>query len=281
MELGKNIVWLASYPKSGNTWLRSILVHLLYPEQEYKDLQYLKSIGYVSNRRLFDEYLGIDSSDLGEQEIELLRPEVYDTMAAQTKENLYLKIHDAYQTLSNGKALVSQQASKAVLYIVRNPLDVAVSYSAFTTDSVDTTIKQMNDSNFKLSSSQYSLKMEICQHLSSWSSHVASWTEQKDIPILSIRYEDLTDDTVKVIKMVVKFLGLSFSNQQIKLAIDNSSFKKLQKLEESYGYLEKHSNCNSFFRNGRVGEGIETLTKDQILEIKSNHKKMMKHLGYL
>ncbi|MBR9831836.1 sulfotransferase domain-containing protein [bacterium] len=277
----KNVVWLASYPKSGNTWLRSILVHLLQPAQKDDRLDYLKHIRYVSDRRLFDEYSGIDSSDLCDEEISLLRPKVYETMSSHSKENLFFKIHDAYQILSNGEALISKKASKSIVYIVRNPLDVAVSFSAFKRSTIDKVIEEMNDKSFCLADSKHSLKMEIRQYLSSWSNHVESWTKQKDIPVLVVRYEDLICDVFGVVSQVVEFLELPCSIQQIKLAIDESSFYKLKKMEEDYGYLEKHSNCNSFFRSGVSGEGIKKLTQIQVEKIKLDHQEMMQFLGYL
>ncbi|HJX72016.1 MAG TPA: hypothetical protein VJ346_08695, partial [Bacteroidales bacterium] len=74
MNEQKKIVWLASYPKSGNTWFRIFLTNLLNHTNEPVDINNLYPSTIASSRSLFDEATGLESSDLTLDEIELLRP---------------------------------------------------------------------------------------------------------------------------------------------------------------------------------------------------------------
>ncbi|NJK96875.1 MAG: sulfotransferase domain-containing protein, partial [Bacteroidales bacterium] len=122
----KKIIWLASYPKSGNTWFRAFLANLLHPGDKPADINELEGGPIASSRALFDEATGLSSSDLTPAEIENLRPFVYRYIARNSTEIIFHKIHDAYTLTSEGVALVPAEATRCAIYFVRNPLDVAV-----------------------------------------------------------------------------------------------------------------------------------------------------------
>lgn len=277
----KGIHWLASYPKSGNTWMRIFLINLLYPNLK-SSVNHINFIRHAASRALFDEYAGINSSDLTTLEIEQLRPQVYEAMAIAKKESLFLKIHDTFRTLNDHQLLVSKKASKSIIYLVRNPLDIVVSFSKFKNVSIDQIILEMENCENELAKSdQQSLKMQLPQLLSSWSEHVKSWTQQQEIPILVVRYEDLLSHPIQEFEKVVDFLELSYSNKEIKLASQKSSFSTLKSQESEHGFSDKFPTTTEFFRNGVSGEGVKELSSVQIQRIINQHREVMHSFDYL
>lgn len=277
----KNIIWLASYPKSGNTWFRIFLTNLLRDSDEPASINDLKRTPIASSRNLFDEYVGFDSSDLDADEIDLLRPEIYLKIASEAKENIYQKIHDAYIILDNGQPLIPAEASKCAIYFIRNPLDVAVSFAYHSNIDFNASIRNMNNNNYSFCSKNDRLHNQLRQKLLTWSNHVKSWTEQKEIPVLVVRYEDMIDNTFKEFKKIVDFIGIETNDKKIEKAINFSSFSELQKQEEQFGFNEKAPKSEKFFRKGKVGSWKEELTKEQVEKIIENHQIVMKKFGYL
>lgn len=276
------INWLASYPKSGNTWVRIFLINLLHPDLETAVINELRYIPNAASRSLFDEYSGVNSSDLTDREIEQLRPEVFESLANSAKDQFFLKIHDVYSTLSNDKALISQEASKSIIYLIRNPLDVVVSFAKFKNISIDQMISEMEDAENALAkSNRYNFKVQLQQRLASWSEHVTSWTQQTDVPVLVIRYEDLLRATFSNFENIVAFLGLSYSEYEIKLAIQKSSFEKLKEDELRFGFKDKFATTDFFFRKGVSGEGMKELSTQQIDRVIKKHQQVMLLYDYL
>jgi hypothetical protein len=275
------INWLASYPKSGNTWMRIFLINLLNPHLTAAVNQ-LHHIPHAASRSLFDEYSGINSSDLTDQEIELMRPEVYQLLAKQSKRDLFLKIHDAYKKDLTNTPLISKKGSKAIVYLIRNPLDIAVSFAKFKGTTLEQIILEMADSkNYLAKQTHAALKMQLPQLLSSWSEHVLSWTQQRDVPILIIRYEDLIANPFSNFKKTVEFLNLQHSDTEVKNALDRSNFNNLKKQEMKFGFQDKFPTTKHFFRKGIAGEGMQLLSNSQINKITKKHGEVMSTFNYL
>jgi len=151
MSKAAGIYWLASYPKSGNTWFRAFIANLQRGQDAEIDINALDTGEIASSRGWLDELLGFDSADLRAEEIERLRPEVYRwTVTKEAKDLSYHKIHDAYLRLDNGEPLVSREATRGALYILRNPLDVAISASHHWGCSIDEAIHRMGKSDFEI-----------------------------------------------------------------------------------------------------------------------------------
>ncbi len=103
----KRIVWLASYPKSGNTWFRVFLSNLLNKSDQPADINNLYTTPIASSRELFDEATGLSSSELTSEEIDLLRPHVYEFISRTSSELQYQKVHDAWQITKSGEPMFS------------------------------------------------------------------------------------------------------------------------------------------------------------------------------
>ena len=277
----KNIVWLASYPKSGNTWFRVFLSNLFSKTNKPVDINDLFATPIASNRVLFDEITGLSSADLTPEEIDNLRPEVYQHAAKNSNEIIYQKIHDAWLPTSSGAPLIPPSVTKCVIYFVRNPLDVAVSFTNHLSKPLDITVKIMADNAYALSSKQDRLNIQLQQKLLSWSGHLKSWIDDSNLPLITLRYEDMKEKPFESFSKAVKFIGLNFTDEEIQRAIDFSDIKEMQKQEAEKGFKEKPIKTPTFFRKGVTGDWRNELSPELVQSICISHKAMMQRLGYL
>jgi hypothetical protein len=278
----KQIYWLASYPKSGNTWMRVFLTNYERNSGVPANINQLETTTALNLRQHFDELMCIDSAHLDAREIDELRPVYYRLFAGElaSKKRVYCKIHDAYQKLSTGEPHIPSDISAGIIYIVRSPLDVAVSYAHHNNQSIDSIICSMADNNHSLAGTRNSRSFQLHQRLLSWSEHVRSWIEQSHIPTIVLRYEDLTTDPNHFFSQIVGFIGDHLDQERVRAAIENSSFKELQKQEVKSGFKEKLPQAQSFFRKGKVGDWRNILTPAQVDQIVQDHREMMKRFDY-
>jgi|WetSurSiteA1Bulk_404760.scaffolds.fasta_scaffold00357_5 hypothetical protein len=281
MDDPKKIVWLASYPKSGNTWFRAFLTALLNPNITEIDINDLYQTTIASNRQLFDDVTGVSSSDLKQEEIERLRPLVYRMNAQESGEILYHKVHDAWTFTNDGNALFPADITKAVLYFIRNPLDVAVSFSHHLNTSIDRTIKIMNDPEYAFCQRNDLLHNQLRQRLLTWSGHVKSWVDDSHLPILVIRYEDMQTKPAETFSQATAFLGMNVKLKEIETALNLSSFNRLKQMEILKGFSEKNAASPIFFRSGIAGDWKNNLSGEQVENIIQLHREVMVRYGYL
>jgi hypothetical protein len=276
----KKIVWLASYPKSGNTWFRAFLTALLNPSNPEVDINNMHPTIIASSRQLFDELAGAPSADLSPEEIDHLRPLVYRQNALESEEVIFQKVHDAYTLLSDREPLFPADITKAVLYFIRNPLDVTVSFAHHLTTSIDKTISIMNNPNYAFCPHRDRLYNQLRQKLLSWSGHVKSWVDNSGLPLLVMRYEDMKNNPVEIFTKAVTFIGIDASDMEINNALKKCTFENLKKQEIEKGFDEKSMASEYFFRKGKTGDWENVLTESQIHQIIHNHKNIMERFGY-
>jgi hypothetical protein len=281
MNNAHKIVWLASYPKSGNTWFRVFLANYLSNSNTPADINSLEGGPIASSRQLFDEATGLSSADLTAEEIENLRPEVYKYIAAQSKELLFHKIHDAFTKTSSGMPLIPEEATNCVLYFIRNPLDVAVSFSHHSNVSCEIIVKQMNDNNYAFCKKADRLHNQLCQKLLTWSNHVKSWVDTSGLRLKVIRYEDMKTNPFETFKAAIAFAGMPCDDEKIEKALKFSDFNILQQQEEEKGFKEKSPKSKSFFRKGITGSWKTELSPALVNQIICDHREMMERFGYL
>ncbi len=265
--------YIASYPKSGNTWVR-IFIKYLHLIKDCKgdfrnknfhiDINNNLNTGEIySSRSWIDEIIGIDSSDLSSIEISKLRSKIGRKKPIYSEKLNYIKVHDSFKDGNNIK-IIDSKGCKGAVYIVRHPYDVACSLSNFFEWNLDDSIKFIIDKNACLTRQKNSLKYQVPQHLGNWSSHVESWLNQKSLPILMVRYEDLHLKKLETFTKISNFLNLSNNSDEIKIAINNSSFKKLKKFEiKNNGFTGSVKVKRQFFNKGEVGVGKRILSDSQ------------------
>lgn len=271
------IVWLASFPKSGNTWLRILLAHLL--EEQPIDINDITVGTSAANRRVVDEWLGFESGYLSHAEVDQLRPEIYRRLAHARPDPFFMKVHDAYRLNPDGNPVFPTDATKGVIYIVRDARDVAVSLASHFGIDVDEAIRKINDPDFSLSWRTDRLPVNLRQLVHDWSRHADSWLASP-LPVLVVRYEDLLLAPAQTLQVIAGFCGLRVSEQAVLRAVDLSTFSRLRRLEETGGFAERVQPRVPFFREGKSGVWRRTLTDQQQQQIVSAHRVMMKRFGY-
>jgi hypothetical protein len=283
MIAGKNnIVWIASYPKSGNTWLRVFLVNILKKSKKPIDINDLELIPNASSRSYFDRISGIYSSNFSNDELSILRPFIYRQLSYESNQTLYFKVHDMWSKNRNGDSLFPYDATKCVLYLVRNPLDVAVSYANHMSCSIDYALKTLCNKNHGLCSDPARLYFQFNQTLSSWSEHIISWVDKSNLPVHVIRYEDMLENPIDTFGKALKFLGIRTPYRDLLKALEFSNFNELKRQEELSGFREKPIGTKEFFRKGAANSYKSENVKKSIIEnfIEENDQ-VMKRFSYL
>jgi aryl sulfotransferase len=280
--LADNIIWLASYPKSGNTWFRILVANLKSGRSEPVRINALEDSGRdLLSRGPFDEITLIESGLLSDDEVDSLRPSVCAALSIAIPTNSWVKIHDAWRYVGDGEPMVSSGTGRAAIYIVRDPRDVAVSLAHHNGKSLDSAIDFMNTPRAALGRSGSRQSPQLVQELGDWSSHVSSWLDQRDLPVHLVTYEALREDTFAVFKRALDFAGESFTDAGVERAVRNSDFSELREQESRDGFRERLSTTAPFFRRGEPGEWREQLTSAQVHRLISAHGEVMARLGYL
>lgn len=274
------IVWLASYPKSGNTWMRVFLTNYLRNADTPADINALDGGPIASARSMFEELVGVEASDLTPAQIETFRPMVYRLMAAEAERPLFLKVHDAFTRTPNGEPLFPADATQGVIYILRHPCDVAISYAHHNSQTLDQAIADLNDATTSLASHENTLSIQLQQKLLTWSGHVRSWLES-GLNVHMMRYEDMSAQPVETFGAAVRFLRLEDDAARLQRAIEFSRFEALQAQEAKTNFQERAPHAPNFFRQGKAGAWRETLSAEQVAAIVHAHADVMRRFGYL
>ena len=272
------IWWLASYPKSGNTWLRAILATLLSGKPV--DINAMAFLGpYAASRSLFDRALGIDSASLSHEQELNLRPRVYEILAAEAERPLYCKTHDAYLATSAGEPLFPAAATRGAVYVARDPRAVAVSSVHFMARPIDETIAAMDSATAVSAGSTQRLSQHLRQPLLRWCEHVESWLAAP-FPVHLMRYEDMLGDPHAAFRAMAAFLDLPADQAAIAAAVEATSFSRLQAQERETGFIESPRHSAGFFREGKADGWRRALTPEQAGHIVAAHGHVMRRLGY-
>jgi len=279
LEKKGQIVWLASFPKSGNTWFRCFLSALIDGEV---NINKLKTDGIFSSRHLLDTTFDIDGRLLDEKEVKNRMPKVIRFYAERMHKLLFCKIHDAYSYNSKKQPIIPEDVTHKVIYLVRNPLDVVASYANHSNCTKDHAIKMMNKKNGYLARQKngFNINNQLPQLMFDWSGHVNSWHNQDKIDVLTIRYEDMKHDGLATFSKVIAGLELEVPEADIVKAIELTKFEKLKKAESEKGFKEKSIKSPSFFRKGKTGGYKEELNAEQIEKIVTAHGATMQKFGY-
>src|SRR3990167_1688954 len=270
------IVWLASYPKSGNTWFRALLSNYLADRNECVPLDEL-AVPWGIARRTLDTLTGLDASLLLPQELEPLWPALNRELAATLPAPRLLKTHAALMT-TNG--FLDPQGSAGAIYLVRNPLAVCVSFTHHRANSIEDTIALMRDRQHHMRRSGHDWHPALTECVSSWHDNVTAWADNRALPTLLIRYEDLLEDTAATFTEAVAFLGLDVDASRIERAVSHSTFERLQTQENRHGFREKSPRAERFFRQGKKDEWQAKLNRRQVNELLRNHGEIMERFGY-
>lgn len=280
-NIADKILWLASYPKSGNTWFRAFLTALM--NEGKVEINAMETDGIFSDRFIFDYVTEIESRDLYDEEAKQMVADVYRYLALEREKLNIIKIHDAFETDQAGQNLVPEDATHCALYFIRNPLDIAGSLANHNHSGIREAVDMLNNTGTCLAWQPKNLNKnpQFRIHLSDWSGHVNSWTLLPPFPVCVIRYEDMLGNPFETFYKATRFIGWDHTPEQISRAIAASSFDKLKSQEAEKGFNEKNRKSPEFFRSGTMGNWEKELTAEQINEIRKRHEEVMRRYNYL
>jgi hypothetical protein len=215
-------------------------------------------------------------TELGKADLARLRPRVHRLIAESRSETVMVKTHNALVAVG-GVSMITLEVTAGAIYIVRNPLDVALSYAHHLGATLDDIIELMGQTGFETSPSA----RHVPEHLSDWSSHVKSWTQVANPGLHVVRYEDLKAEPERRFGAIAAFLGMAATPARLEKAIRFSSFETLRKLEDATGFIERTPVQDRFFRKGAVGEWRDKLSRAQVRRVVERHRKQMLRFGYV
>ncbi len=274
--MGK-ILWLASYPRSGNTWLRAFLHNLFRNSDEPYDINRLQDFTLIdSDARWYRMLDPRPPTELTKEEVAALRPQAHAAMTTAFPDTVLVKTHNALVG-DRGTPMITLEHTAGAIYVIRNPLDVAVSYSHHYGISLAEAVAAMNRPGNQSTGNQENFVYEL--H-GSWSEHVKSWTATPNPALHVVRYEDMAKEPLRAFGDVVGFLGLRVAPERIAHSIARSSFAVLREQELRKGFRERSKKSDQFFRAGEVGQGRRLLAPELIEALCATHRESMVRFGY-
>ena len=282
------IFWISSYPKSGNTWLRILLSSYYFTKDGFYDESVLKNIDQFPQKKFFDEF---------NYDPRVVTDTIKFWIKAQEKINQdkklrFFKTHNAFGALNNFH-FTNKDNSIGCVYVVRDPRNVITSLKNFYEMNDDQAFKWITNKN------QYIYDINKFekdgygdfQFISSWDTNFESWKVQKKIPIKIIRYEDLLNQTYKVVSDVITFINQTTNNNEkinknkIKNAVNSSSFSKLKDKERKEGFSEAPKSKGGerkipFFNLGPKNNWKIILNDDLKDKLNNIFKKKLEELSY-
>ena len=285
------IIWLASYPKSGNTWLRFFVVSLLLKENNEISLKHLEGIKQFPTNYHFRGF-NLSKPDLGN----LNKICKYWTAAQKiiNSDNKirFFKTHNALCKLDNN-IFTNEENTLGTIYIVRDPRNVLSSVNNhFHHKSLEESKEFILDERkgiFNKSKIEQSKIFTLPQVIGSWKTHYNSWKLIKKNYLL-VKYEDLIAKPESEFKRIASYLEpllkVRFTNENVAKAIELSNFDRLKKIEEKEGFFESPMNLETgkketFFNLGPKNDWRNILNKNISDEIYKTFKIEMKELGYI
>ena len=295
--MSKHIFWIASYPKSGNTLIRSILSSLFFSDTGIFNFDLLKKIvSFEELSRLTKCYNtraeNINIKNWKEKNILIfqnLRDIQKKTNFGFNEDFAFFKTHFNRKNF-DGQSFLVDEYLRGIIYIYRDPRDVCVSWARHSSlsknESIDFMLNKSAWINWLGKEKFKNYRNDVPVFLSSWEEHVKSWTELKyNCPFLLLNYEDLVYQKKDIINKLIDFFEDNFkikiSNKDIKInnILNSTSFNNLQNLELKQGFNES-INENKFFAVGQKDQWKNELEQNQIKIIEDKFGLIMKKLKY-
>ena len=291
----KHIFWLASYPKSGNTLLRAILSSLFFTENGVFNFKLLESITNFEDTYFISKLKKLIGNDLDKLKSTTIFYKYL--LKIQEKENLgfkedfkFFKTHSGNFSINNN-CFTSKENTRGIIYIIRDPRDVCISWANHSSKTYDETLEFMTNDLASLlwigeEEKFFDSENRPLSILSRWDKHVISWTSSNwDCPLLVLKFEDLVYKKEETIRIIANFFtdrfGFKFNNLDNKIVniLETTSFQKLKETETKDGFVEAQSG-RQFFKSGTKNQWKSKLNKEQIIKIEDKFEKIMNKFNY-
>ncbi len=282
-------IWLASYPKSGNTLIRALLASYFFSKDGVFDFEIIKNIKQFPHAGVFEK-LGININN----EKEVIKNYIRAQESINQKNSIqFLKTHSYLFNIENNP-FTDLNNTLGAIYIVRDPRNVVTSYAHHNSLTVKESADRMIGSleyGGKTSSEHISDRTKV--YMGSWSSNYNSWKSFKSPgKYLLIKYEDIIIDKekilIKILEFIYKLKGITFKvdHQKIKNVVSSTSFEKMKEMEKKEGFIEAKVNLKTgkkipFFNLGSKNIWENNLNTEIRNKIESSFKNEMIELGYL
>lgn len=272
------ILFIASYPRSGNTFSRILLGN--YTADGALDINQLeKALPADTSEFLWTGIPGYASMDpTPHNHWQHRRQVIADYRRRPTQMPVRaLKTHTANLTAFGAPAFEFRPQDR-VLYLVRHPLDVAVSNADYNNQDLDAAIDLMCRPGTCVGTGT----LAGIEARGSWTEHVSGWLATAACPFLLMRYEDLCQNPTAGLRRILDFIGLPVDELRLARAVKRSTFSELQRQERENGFQEApaHTRSGRFFRQGRSGQWREVMTADQVRRLGRHCAETMALLGY-
>ncbi len=293
--MSNHIFWLSSYPKSGNTLLRSILISLFFTNDGRFKIDKFKDIKQFDVTKLISKNEYLLKKDL--KNVEILYKYILDLQTRNSldiKKNsfIFLKTHSGLFKVSNYPFTIEDN-TLGIFYIIRDPRDICISWSIHAGMSIDDSINFMLNENSLLHWKENDDTDELFSdhtrprlYLSSWDRHVNSWTKVNwKKPKKIIRFEDIVykkkETVLEIIKFFEKNYNININNKEEKIMniVETTDFKILKNQELKKGFSES-TKFSNFFSKGKKNQWKELLKKNQIKKLEDKFGNVMKQYKY-
>ena len=272
------IMWLASYPKSGNTWVRALLTNYLYNEN-YKENVFSKLDMIKSFPQKFAFKGIVEERELEKNYMMLFKYFIEAQKKINRDNNLHIiKTHNICGSVNNFD-FTDKENTMGSIYILRDPRSIAVSYAYHANISFEKSVEIMMDEK------RITLHNKIYPEArSSWKIHLKSWLNHP-MPKIFIKYEELETNTHECFKSILGFINkfikkkIEINDEKILKTVKNCSFDNLSDLEKKLGFAEKGKNVN-FFRKGKTDEWKTALSTELISKIEKEFSEELKEFKY-
>ena len=279
------IIWIASFPKSGNTWVRSMISSLIYTDTGVFNFEIIKKIQQFPNKKHFENLT---------EEYQNIHELKKFWITAQDKINLdkkikFFKTHHINCKIGEN-SFTNDNNTLGTIYIVRDPRSLVESFSNFYNKDKSLAIHNITSKGFVSGASYIKNKQNnVFTIIGSWNDHYNSWSKTS-ANLLLIKYEDLLSDPFKELNRIIiflkKFMTFMYDDYKIQNIISSTSFERMQKMENDEGFFEmpfKESDQDKvkFFNKGRKNDWRKYLDKNESDIIENKFEKEMKELGYI